>query len=340
MVHDTLKDCRGNERDMSRVLFSLAGNFRQTLSIIPRGTAADAINACLKASSTLWPDVKRRVLTTNMRARVSGDPSALEFSRLLLMLGKGRVQPDQDGRIGFPANYFNMVKSLLELKNKVFLDIQRKYADGPNSYYAWLCERAILAPTNRAVNAINANMINEIPGQVHTYTSVDTTTDMDDAVDFLNSFKKSTAFLTPSHKVKLKVGTPIILLRNLDAPKLCNGTQLGIKKCMPHVIEATILAGCAKGEDVFIPRIPLIHDDKNPPLHFKRLQFPVRISFPMTINKSQCQSLQVVGINLEKPCFSHGQLYVACSRVGSPQNLYILALENKTVNVVYQNALQ
>ncbi|XP_065672162.1 uncharacterized protein LOC136089986 [Hydra vulgaris] len=171
--------------------------------------------------------------------------------------------------------------------------------------------------------------------------SVDTTTDMDDAVEypveFLNSLERSGM---PSHQLKFKVGAPIILLRNLDAPKLCNGTRLGIKKTMPHVNEATILAGCAKGEDVFIPRIPLIHDDKNSPLHFKRLQFPVRVSFAMTINKSQGQSLQVVGINLEKPCFSHGQLYVACSRVGSPQNLYIFAPENNTVNVVYQNALQ
>ncbi|XP_065664758.1 uncharacterized protein LOC136086389 [Hydra vulgaris] len=209
------------------------------------------MSSCLIASSTLWPNVKQRVLTTNMRARVSGEPSALKFSRLLLMLREGR------------------------LKNKVIRDIQSKYTEGPNSHCAWLCERAILTPTNRAVDPIIANTINEIPGQMHTNTSVDTTADMDDAVEypaeFLNSLEPSGM---PSHKLELKVGASIILLRNLDAPKLCNGTRLGIKNCMPHVIEATILAGCAKGEDVFIPRIPLIHDDKNSPLHFKRFQFP------------------------------------------------------------------
>jgi ATP-dependent DNA helicase PIF1 len=60
----------------------------------------------------------------------------------------------------------------------------------------------------------------------------------------------------------------------------------------------------------------------------------------MTINKAQRQSLRVAGINLENPCFSHGQLYVACSRVGTPKQLYIYAPERKTKNVVYPKALE
>ncbi|UYV69426.1 hypothetical protein LAZ67_6003541 [Cordylochernes scorpioides] len=54
--------------------------------------------------------------------------------------------------------------------------------------------------------------------------------------------------------------------------------------------EATILTGCFQNEEVFIPRIPLIHDDKHSPLHFKRLQFPIRVSFAMSINKAQAVS--------------------------------------------------
>ncbi|CAF3348432.1 unnamed protein product [Rotaria socialis] len=107
---------------------------------------------------------------------------------------------------------------------------------------------------------------------------------------------------------------------------------------MPHVIEATILAGCAKGEDVFISRIPLAPTDM--PFEFKRLQFPVRLAFAMSINMAQGQSLKVAGINLESPCFFHGQLYVACSRVGTGKNLCVFAPDAKTKNIMYPTALQ
>ncbi|XP_064111405.1 uncharacterized protein LOC135218889 [Macrobrachium nipponense] len=74
--------------------------------------------------------------------------------------------------------------------------------------------------------------------------------------------------------------------------------------------------------------------------NFNRLQFPVRLAFAMTISKAQGQSLRVAGINLEQPCFSHGQLYVACSRVGSLERLFILSPEEKTKNIDYQKALR
>jgi ATP-dependent DNA helicase PIF1 len=59
------------------------------------------------------------------------------------------------------------------------------------------------------------------------------------------------------------------------------------------------------------------------PFEFKHLQFPVRLAFAMTLNKAQGQSLQKCGLNLENLCFSHGQLYVASSRVGKPSDLFV-----------------
>ena len=106
---------------------------------------------------------------------------------------------------------------------------------------------------------------------------------------------------------------------------------------MPHVIDASILTGVGKKDRVFIPRIPIIPTKL--PFQFKRLQFPVRLCFAMTINKAQGQTLRIAGLNLTSPCFSHGQLYVGCSRVGSPDNLFILAPNGKTTNIVYPEAL-
>lgn len=76
------------------------------------------------------------------------------------------------------------------------------------------------------------------------------------------------------------------------------------------------------------------------PFYLKRLQFSVRLAFAMTINKSREQSLEVFGINLELPCFAHGQIYVACSRVGKPSSMFIYAPQNKTKNIVYEKALR
>ena len=153
--------------------------------------------------------------------------------------------------------------------------------------------------------------------------------------EFLNSIQTSDLQV---HNLILKVGSPIMLMRNIDAPMLCNGTRLVVKQLLRHVIQATVITDCARGEDVFIPRIPIIATDASIP--FKRTQFPVKLCFAMTINKAQGQSLGFAGIDLCTPCFAHGQLHVACSRVGKADNLFILAHDGKTKNVVYQRALQ
>ena len=76
------------------------------------------------------------------------------------------------------------------------------------------------------------------------------------------------------------------------------------------------------------PRIPIIPTDL--PFQFKRVHFPIKLSFDVTINKAQGQTLQVAGVHLEKPCFSHGFSYVVCSRVHNAQNLHIFAPDGRT----------
>jgi ATP-dependent DNA helicase PIF1 len=81
---------------------------------------------------------------------------------------------------------------------------------------------------------------------------------------------------------------------------------------MKNVIEAIILKGKFWGENILLPRIPII--PTYVPIQFKRLQFPIRLAFEMTINKSQGQTMSVCGLDLSTSYFSHEQLYVACSR--------------------------
>ena len=50
----------------------LAGDFRQTLPVVPRGTRADEVKACIK-SSYFWPSIKKVNLKKNMRVHLKGD---------------------------------------------------------------------------------------------------------------------------------------------------------------------------------------------------------------------------------------------------------------------------
>lgn len=273
-------------------------------------------------------------LTQNLRALLANYMDAALFDAQLLQIGDGRVPVDeQSGEIMLPDELGTIVTTPEELCDVIYPNIAENVTNND-----WLCERAILAPRNDVVSSINNNLLAKLPGETTDYMSIDTVVEQDDAVhypvEFLNSLEPS-GF--PPHKLSLKVGAPIMLLRNLDAPKLCNGTRLKVKQLLPHVIEATIITGQFRGEDVFIPRIPLIPTDTTCP--FKRLQFPIKLSFAMTINKSQGQTLKLVGLHLITPCFSHGQLYVGCSRVGSRDSLFILTPNNRTKNIVYPMAL-
>ena len=77
----------------------------------------------------------------------------------------------------------------------------------------------------------------------------------------------------PPHKLSLKKGAPIILLRNM-APNmgLCNGTRLIVRNMYNRLIEAEIAVGENSGQIVYIPKMPLIPTDLSLPFEFTRLQ--------------------------------------------------------------------
>ena len=103
-----------------------------------------------------------------------------------------------------------------------------------------------------------------------------------------------------------------------------NGARYAITALHNHVIVAVIATGTHTGKEIFLPRIPFTPSADIYPFQMKRKQFPIRSAFAVTCNKSQGQSLKRIGLYLDRPMFSHGQLYVGLSCVGSPDNIRIL----------------
>ena len=119
---------------------------------------------------------------------------------------------------------------------------------------------------------MNLSLIRKQPGEETCYKSIDTVPN-EEATNYPTEFLNSLAVPgLPQHKIILKKRATIMLLRNMNPPKLCNGTRLTVKRLEAHVIEATIMTGKFKGHNEFIPKIPLMSIDMG--IEFRRVQFP------------------------------------------------------------------
>ncbi|XP_026396243.1 ATP-dependent DNA helicase PIF1-like [Papaver somniferum] len=186
----------------------------------------------------------------------------------------------------------------------------------------YLLNRALITPLNENVNKLNDRVVIRFPGEEHTYYSFDSVED-----DFQNLYLQEhlneiAPGGLPLHELKLKVGAPVMLLRNVSAKNgLCNGTSLIINNFFPNCIDAVILSGNSAGKRVSLHRLPMSLPE-NLEMSFKIIhkQFAVHMYFAFTINKARGETIENTGIYLLEHVFSHGQLYVRLSGVFPQQH--------------------
>ncbi|CAN7127342.1 unnamed protein product, partial [Brassica rapa subsp. narinosa] len=285
----------------------LGGDFRQILPVIPQGTRQDTVKASI-SKSYLWSHAEVYTLTMNMRLRQADK----EFAEWILKVGNGTAptvnseeRSHDDGEQVIIGDEFMIPRTdhpHESISNAAYPDFVSNYLNR-----AYLTERAILAPTNVSAHEINSYLLSKVPSAEKEFLSSDSvafesTPEEDWTNNYTQEYLNSLEFPgLPPHKLCLKVGAPVMMLRNLSQKNgLCNGTRMMISRLGHRVLEAELLTG------------------------------------------THGQSLKQVALYLPRPVFSHGQLYVALSRVTSPEGLKILddtegsTREDGVTNIVYK----
>ncbi|CAN1332158.1 ATP-dependent DNA helicase pif1 [Linum perenne] len=342
------------ELPFGEVSVVFGGDFRQILPVIKKGTRSEIISASLK-KSYLWEHLTHLRLSQNMRLMRSNCSQSerqeiATFDSWLKEIGDGvGCSILGEANILIPPDLMvgKHLGPIQDIVKATYPDILHNYQNA-----AYLASRAVLAPHHDMVHKVNAHVLSLIPGEEITYLSsdsIDSEKGKQNVIhpEFPNELLNSLQIPGfPDHEIKLKVGVPIILLRNIDqAAGLCNGTRMVVKLLGQWFIEAEIISGSNIGESVFLPRMTLTTEYLSLNIVLSRRQYPVAICFAMTINKSQGQTLKQVGLCLQHQVFSHGQLYVALSRVTTRTGLKILSCDvdgnhlNTMQNIVYKEIL-
>ncbi|KAJ8936715.1 hypothetical protein NQ314_012187 [Rhamnusium bicolor] len=223
------------------------------------------------------------------------------YAEWLLALGEGRLPYTSfEGRRRLPNDLIEIPPMFHSPSLEHLLDyVYGGVFDGDE-----VEDRAILCQTNATVHEVNSLILDRFGGEVTSYFSVDSVKEdpgdrLRIPMDLLNSVNVSGL---PPHELKLKVGAVVMLLRNLDVDVgECNGARLQVTRLGDLIVECVFLTGERRGQRIWLPRIKMLARDSLIPREVIRIQFPIRLTYAMTINKSQGQTLRRVGVFLRRP---------------------------------------
>ena len=324
-----LKQLMNNNEPFGGKLLVLIFDLRQLPPVVIHGHRASIAAKSIK-NSRIWRHIQIRHLKKNMRIERLMEANHDEhraaqlrwFEKWLLDIGNGTVSPSvtvgNDTLIPLPDHM--VCHSPYDVRDKVYTNFPAHCTDKQ-----WLKERCILGCKNDLIQQRNNEMIDILPGDLFESLSIDSCVNDADNYHFdstvLNQQEPSGL---PPHHLKLKKGACVILIRSLIPKKgFCNGKRCLVKDFRNNLLILSPLDD--HGTDILIPRLPMVCNDSKLGISFTRRQYPVLLSYYMTVNRSQGQTLAVTGLELPNSVFTHGQVYTSFSRGGEPEELHVYA---------------
>ena len=326
-------------------LIICSGDPRQCIPITKYADRTTIVQSVINRSF-LWVHFKELHLTINERVmrNAANAPESIRhtftlFAEQILKLGNGTFPMYDKTNSSVDISKIVHTRTTLETSLKDFVfwcypELQEGTSSEaphqPKDIFL-IHEKAILCALNEEVDEVNKIAVELMNGEQRQFFSADeqvkTAGDNNDDDIPLETLHSINIGGLPPHILDLKIGCPVLLLRNIN-PKtgLCNGTKLIVHRFIePFSIEFEIVTeGTHKGNIVCLPRIDFTTSDSDFPFKMVRRQYPIKLAFAMTINKAQGQSLKRVGVYLKRPVFAHGQAYVALSRAGIPSETRVL----------------
>ena len=342
-VEECCRKVMGNQTLFGGKVVILLGDFRQTCPVVPHGTKADVLNACISRCH-FWSRFHIARLITPIRN--AEDPALASF---VDGIGDG-AGPHVD------LSFLTRTTDIDDIINFI-------YSQDIIAHPAACLRRCILAPTNAQVDMYNTAVLDLLPSssrQYHAADSLEEHTEAGEVVSFdsdtISPLPNPDAILDyaryrrpngmPDYSLTVKIGGVYRLLRNLSIDLgLVKNTRvvvigMGSRLITVRVLPGTQIPGINPG-DILLPRITFKERLSSGHMLCRR-QFPLAPAYASTFHSCQGLTLDRVGVDLTQDVFTHGQLYTALSRIRHRSDVIVRlpALEySSTTNVTYTELL-
>ena len=348
------------EQEQIYCVFVCCGDFRQILPV-KRGTPDDTIQACI-SSSHHWPEFEVFELTENMRISAMLKSSDVteeqknaeqEYAKTIEALAIGKESEECKIIDNNVISHIHVVQ-LLNI-NHIMSD---NFEDGlrwlfPDNFSPHAAvDNCVLSATNKSGNIWNKRIQDMNPGQEIIYSSHDVLCEVDDPHNHIQNMAGEALLNTvsasgaPEHYLRLKINDICLVLRGLRPAGLATNERVRIIQFYSNCVKVETLQ--TPSRTIYIPKIRFkFPTNFNSSYKMIRTQFPLRLAYCMTYNKSQGQTLNRVLLDTTEEPFAHGHAYVAMSRVRTRKNICIFLHPHAIreghptlTNVVYDKIIQ